>query len=145
MRPQFGTTLFKLNVCVGFELLLPLSIYFELSIVIILFELRCIWTMCTLYVSMWTIIAEPLRSWLYVEKVWDPSRFHRLSGLYGLKYAMTTVSMVVFIDYPDIFDRIAWFHRNKRYFVAYDKLFLEQSLRTHFCQFRFPRVRPIVL
>jgi hypothetical protein len=27
---------------------------------------------------------------------------------------------------PDIFDGIALFHRNKRRFVAYDKLFLEK-------------------
>jgi hypothetical protein len=40
---------------------------------------------------------------------------------------------------------IAWFHRTKHYFIAYDKLFLEKSLGTHFCQFRFPSVRPIVL
>jgi hypothetical protein len=46
---------------------------------------------------------------------------------------------------PDIFDRIAWFYRNKHYFIAYDKLFLEKSLGTHFCQFRFPRVRLVVL
>jgi hypothetical protein len=45
---------------------------------------------------------------------------------------------------PDIFDGIAWFLRNKHYFVAYDKLFLEKSLWTHFCQFWFPRVRPVV-
>jgi hypothetical protein len=46
---------------------------------------------------------------------------------------------------PNIFDGIAWFHQNKCCFVAYDKLFLEQSLGTHFHQFKFPRVRPIVL
>jgi hypothetical protein len=39
---------------------------------------------------------------------------------------------------PDIFDGIALFYQNKCYFVAYDKLFLEKSLRTHFCQFGFP-------
>jgi hypothetical protein len=33
---------------------------------------------------------------------------------------------------PDIFDGIAWFRRNKRCFVADDKLFLQKSLRTHF-------------
>jgi hypothetical protein len=27
---------------------------------------------------------------------------------------------------PDIFDGIALFHRNKHYFIAYDKLFLEK-------------------
>jgi hypothetical protein len=32
----------------------------------------------------------------------------------------------------DIFDRIALFHQNKRYFVAYDKLFLEKSIETTF-------------
>jgi hypothetical protein len=47
--------------------------------------------------------------------------------------------------HTDIFDGIAWFHRNKHCFVAYDKLFLEKSLGTHFCQFRFPKVRPIVV
>jgi hypothetical protein len=31
------------------------------------------------------------------------------------------------------------------YFVAYDMLFLEKSLGTHFCQFRFPKVRPAVV
>jgi hypothetical protein len=44
----------------------------------------------------------------------------------------------------DIFDGIEWFHRNKHCFIAYDKLFLEKSPGTYFCQFRFPRVRPIV-
>jgi hypothetical protein len=34
---------------------------------------------------------------------------------------------------PNIFDGIALFHQNKRCFVAYDKLFLEKSLGTHFC------------
>jgi hypothetical protein len=34
---------------------------------------------------------------------------------------------------PDIFDGITLFHRNKHSFVAYDKLFLEKSLGTHFC------------
>jgi hypothetical protein len=46
---------------------------------------------------------------------------------------------------PYIFDGIAWFHQNKHCFVDYDKLFLEQSIGTHFYQFKFPRVRPIVL
>ena len=46
---------------------------------------------------------------------------------------------------PDIFDGIARFHRNKRNFVDYDKEFLEKSLGAHFCQFRFSRVRPIIL
>jgi hypothetical protein len=109
MRPQSDTTLFELNVCVGFELLLPLSIYFEPSIVIILFEIQCIWTKCKLYVSMWTVITEPLRSWLYVEKVWDPSRFRRLPGLYGLKYVMTTVLTVVFVL---VLLYIGWFCHN---------------------------------
>jgi hypothetical protein len=85
------------NVCVGFKLLLLLSIYFEPSIVIILFELRCNWTMCKLYVIMWTVMAEPLRFWPYVEKVWDPSRFRWLPDLYGLKYAIMTVWTVVFV------------------------------------------------
>jgi hypothetical protein len=40
---------------------------------------------------------------------------------------------------PDIFDGITLFHRNKRFFVAYDKLFFEKSLQTHFCQFGFCR------
>jgi hypothetical protein len=30
-------------------------------------------------------------------------------------------------------------------FVAYDMLFLEKSSGTHFCQFRFPKVRPVVV
>jgi hypothetical protein len=46
---------------------------------------------------------------------------------------------------PDIFDRIELFHRNKHYFIAYDKLFLEKSPGTHFCQFKFPSMRPVVL
>jgi hypothetical protein len=33
---------------------------------------------------------------------------------------------------PDIFDEIAWFHQNKLWFIAYDKLFLETSLGIHF-------------
>jgi hypothetical protein len=44
-----------------------------------------------------------------------------------------------------LFDGIAWFHWNKHYFMANDKLYLEKSPWTPFCQFRFPRVRPIVL
>jgi hypothetical protein len=46
---------------------------------------------------------------------------------------------------PDIFDGIAGFHQNKHFFVAYDKLILEKYLGTHFCELRFPRMRPIVL
>jgi hypothetical protein len=46
---------------------------------------------------------------------------------------------------PDIFDGITLFQQNKQDFVAYDKLFLEKSLGTHFFQFWFPMVRPIVL
>jgi hypothetical protein len=45
----------------------------------------------------------------------------------------------------EVFDGIAWFHRNKHCFVAYDKLFLEKSLGTHFFQLKFLGVRPIVL
>jgi hypothetical protein len=37
------------------------------------------------------------------------------------------------------------FTENKHCFVAYDMLFLEKSLVTHFCQFRFPKVRPLVV
>jgi hypothetical protein len=37
------------------------------------------------------------------------------------------------------------FTKNKHCFVAYDMLFLEKSSGTHFCQFRFPKVRPIVV
>jgi hypothetical protein len=36
---------------------------------------------------------------------------------------------------PDIFDGIALFHQNKRYFVAYDKLFLEKYIGMYFCLF----------
>jgi hypothetical protein len=32
---------------------------------------------------------------------------------------------VTWVD-PDIFDGITWVHRNKRCFVAYDKLFLQK-------------------
>jgi hypothetical protein len=46
---------------------------------------------------------------------------------------------------PDIFDGIALFHQNKRYFVAYNKLFLEKSIGTHICLFRFTSMRPIVV
>jgi hypothetical protein len=35
------------------------------------------------------------------------------------------------------------FTKNKRCFVVYDMLFLEKSSETHFCQFRFPKVRPV--
>jgi hypothetical protein len=37
------------------------------------------------------------------------------------------------------------FTENKHYFVAYDMLFLEKSSGTHFFQFRFPKVRPVVV
>jgi hypothetical protein len=37
------------------------------------------------------------------------------------------------------------FIENKHYFVAYDMLFLEKSSGAHFCQFRFPKVRPMVV
>ena len=45
----------------------------------------------------------------------------------------------------DIFDGIARFHQNKRYFVDYVRDFLEKPLGAHFCQFRFFRVRPVIL
>jgi hypothetical protein len=45
--------------------------------------------------------------------------------------------------------RYLWWNRmispKKHYFVAYDMLFLEKSSGTHFCQFRFPKVRPVVV
>ena len=34
---------------------------------------------------------------------------------------------------PDIFDGIARLHQNKRYFVDYDKGFLEKLVGAHFC------------
>jgi hypothetical protein len=37
------------------------------------------------------------------------------------------------------------FTENKHCFVAYDMLFLEKSSGTHFFQFRFPKVRPVVV
>jgi len=46
---------------------------------------------------------------------------------------------------PDIFNGIARFHRNKRYFVDYDKEFFRKITRGHFCQFMFSRVGPIIL
>jgi hypothetical protein len=54
------------------------------------------------------------------------------------------INIVTQVD-PVIFDGIAWFHQNKHFYVAKDKLFLEKSLGTHFWQFSFPRVRLIVL
>ena len=46
---------------------------------------------------------------------------------------------------PAIFVEIAWFHRSKRCFVAYDKGFLEISLDDHFCEFGFYRVSHVIL
>jgi hypothetical protein len=46
---------------------------------------------------------------------------------------------------PDILDGITWLHRKQHCFVAYDMLFLENYLWTHFCQFRFLKVRPMVV
>jgi hypothetical protein len=60
-----------------------------------------------------------------------------------VSFLSQSTCFVTWVD-PDFFDGIASFHRNKHYFVAYDKLFLEQSLGTQFYQFRFPRLRSIV-
>jgi hypothetical protein len=46
---------------------------------------------------------------------------------------------------PNIFDEIVLFHRNKHYFMAFDKLFLEKYVGAHFCQDQFPMVSLIVL
>jgi len=63
--------------------------------VITLFELWCnrwmLWTECIC--GWWSL--DLLRSWPYVWfVVWNPSRFHGLQGLYGLKIDGSTMQMV---------------------------------------------------
>jgi hypothetical protein len=72
----------------------------------------------------------------------DTKFIRALHPTWDVPFLSTSTHFITRVDL-DIFDRIALFHQNKRYFVAYDKLFLEKSIGTNFCLFRFTSMRPI--
>jgi len=83
----------RLNVCV----ILKLWSFHHLWtwFVITTFELRCMWWMLQTGCNCEWWPLNLLQSWLYVwVVVWNPSRFHGLPGLYGLKLDGLTVQMV---------------------------------------------------
>jgi hypothetical protein len=79
------------------------TIYFynfiwELGIVITLYlNSDVLKTMCELLCNMWMVLAKLYDLGDDVGKVWNPSWFHGLPGLYGFKYANSSASAGVFI------------------------------------------------
>jgi hypothetical protein len=74
----------------------------------------------------------------------DTDFIRALTLTWDVPFLSQPIHFVTWVE-PDIFDLIILFRQNKRCFVAYDKLFLEKTLGTHFSQFGFSQVRPIVL
>jgi hypothetical protein len=91
------STVFELSVCeCGFGLFASATYMRTWYCNNSMFKLRCIQTMCELYVTCELWMLNYVRSWLSCWKVWNPSWFYGLSGLYGFKYANSTALASVF-------------------------------------------------